>query len=177
MIVRVALSFAEGRKASELPLNTTELRKLFRFVHAELKSTSLYTGALAVLGVNAIGSIGLHFCSDEEMRGLQKRYRKLDRTTDILSFPSLEVPGAREMMSHLPPSERSWGDMVVSMSTVERGAKRGRRAVREELAEVLIHGFLHLLGMDHIVGRGVSVKDARDMKALQRQLFKKWKML
>lgn len=173
--MRVELSWSETQKTSDVPLKATELRALFRFLHAELKATPLYKKALAALAVNSVGSLSLHFCDDTEMRALQKQYRKLDRTTDVLSFPSQEVPGAAGFMKSLPVSERSWGDLVVSMPTVERGAKRGRRTVRDELGEVLIHGFLHLLGMDHIVGKGITPRDAREMKALQRKLFLKWK--
>jgi rRNA maturation RNase YbeY len=169
------LSWAEGSKASELPLSPTEIRSLFRFLFQELRATILYKNCLKELEVRAVGSVSLHFCDDIEMRSLQKRYRKLDRTTDILSFPTREVPGASALLARLPASERSWGDLVVSMPTVERGARRGRRPVRAELTEVLVHGFLHLLGMDHIVGRGVSTQDAREMKALQRRLFRKFR--
>jgi rRNA maturation RNase YbeY len=173
--VRVLLSWAEGRVASEVPLSVAEIRGLFRFLHRELRATPLYQNALKDLSARAVGSVSLHFCDDVEMRALQKRYRKLDRTTDILSFPTREVPGASEMLARLPPAERSWGDLVVSMPTVERGARRGRRPVSVELTEVLVHGFLHLLGMDHIVGKGITPRHAREMKSLQKKLFRAWK--
>jgi len=172
--VRVLMSWGEGCEMSRSPLSRVEIRALFEFLRAELRGSDVYREALGRLGLRALGSVGLHFCGDEEMRALQLRYRRLDRTTDVLSFPILEAPGAREMLARLPAGERSWGDLVVSLATVERGARRGRRPVREELSEVLIHGFLHLLGMDHVVGRGVTVRDARAMKALQRKLFHAW---
>ena len=173
--MRVLLSWAEGRVASEVPLSAAEIRSLFRFLHRELRATPLYQKALKDLSVRMVGSVSLHFCGDVEMRALQKRYRKLDRTTDILSFPTREVPGASEMLARLPSAERSWGDLVVSLETVARGAKRVRRPFSDELAEVLVHGFLHLLGMDHIVGKGITPRHAREMKALQKKLFFSWK--
>lgn len=173
--MRVLFSWAEGIKASDCPLSSKTIRSLFKFVHAELRDSEIYQTALQRLGVKSVGSLGLRFCDDTEMRGLQKTYRKLDRTTDILSFPTLEIPGMQMMMKELEASERSWGDLVVSLPTVERGARRGRRSDAEELTEVLIHGFLHLLGLDHIVGKGVTPRHAREMKALQKKIFKKWK--
>lgn len=172
--MRVLFSWAADLKTSDCPLSTTTIGSLFKFVHSELRSSEIYTRALKCLGVKSVGSIGLRFCDDTEMRALQKTYRKLDRTTDILSFPTLEVPGVQMMMKELSTSERSWGDLVVSLPTVARGARRGRRSDAEELTEVLIHGFLHLLGLDHVVGKGVTPRHAREMKALQKKIFKAW---
>ncbi len=112
------------------------------------------------------------FCDDLEMRIYQKKFRKLDRTTDVLSFPAFERSGLNELYSKLPKGQRSLGDVVISMPAVVRGAKRARRPVAAELVEVLIHAYLHLLGFDHVVGAGVGAKDAREMKALQKALFK-----
>jgi probable rRNA maturation factor len=173
--MRVDLSWAEGIARASCPMPPAEIRKLFRFLSRELAQSSLRREALEFFGVRSVGAVSLYFCDDQEMRQFQRRYRKLDRTTDILSFPTLEVPGAAELMPRLESVERSWGDLVVSLETVERGARRARRTPRDELAEVLVHGFLHLLGMDHVTANGVTAKQAREMKALQRKLFQAWK--
>ncbi len=173
--MRVDLNVSESVTLRDLPLKGVEIRRLFALLSREKALDEVRNQALSRLGTRAVGSLGLRFCDDKEMRGLQRRYRNLDRTTDVLSFPSLEVPGIGEIFSKLSRNERSWGDLVVSLETVKRGASRAGRKDREELAEVLIHGYLHLLGLDHVVGLGVSARDAKKMKALQAQLFKTWK--
>jgi len=112
-------------------------------------------------------------CEDLEMRAIQKQYRKLDRTTDVLSFPSLEIPDIQNQFKVLDRADRSWGSLVLSHPTIARGAARGRRKVELEYVDVLIHGFLHLLGFDHVIGKGVTASDAKRMKSLQAKLFKK----
>jgi probable rRNA maturation factor len=79
------------------------------------------------------------------MRRLNRRHRGEDRTTDVLSFPAggtLE-PGA----AHL-------GDIAISLSRAARQARRARWPLRSELALLVTHGFLHLLGYDHETDNG-----------------------
>ncbi len=154
-----------------LALSRSEIRKLFRFLESHLKKEAEWGIALERLGVESVGSVQVHVCDDLDMRAIQKQYRKLDRTTDVLSFPSIEIPGISTQYSCVPRAERSWGQLVLSHEAVERGAKRARRKLSEEYLEVLIHGFLHLLGFDHVIGAGVSRQHAKRMKALQAQLL------
>lgn len=107
----------------------------------------------------------LNICSDIEMREFQKKFRNLDRTTDVLSFPSLEVEGASDVLQGF------MGSIVLSVDTVERNAKRYKHSFEEEYYEVYIHSFLHLLGFDHV---GVSARKAKRMRFLQKQLCKKY---
>lgn len=169
--MRVAFSFQDGLSWRDVPLSATELRALFRFLSRELPVEREYQDALAALGVKKVGSVNLRFCDDVEMRAVQNEYRNIDRTTDVLSFPAFEVPGISQVLAHLPASEVSWGDLLVSLPAVERGAGRGRRSTEAELQEVLIHGFLHLLGFDHVRGPGVTAKMAARMKSVQRSLL------
>lgn len=111
-------------------------------------------------------SLGLLICSDAEIRAYNRDYRKMDKATDVLSFPTIEA--SAEPMAG---SEGYLGDMIISFETVERAAKRVRRTTQNELVEVFVHGILHLLGFDHLIGKGVTKKDAAEMKTLQRELF------
>jgi probable rRNA maturation factor len=109
-------------------------------------------------------TIGLYFCDDTEMRKIHRKFRKIDKTTDILSFPAhegLSIHGSRE----------SLGDLVVSIDTILRSAKRQKKQWRWEASEVLIHGVLHLLGFDHIGNK----KKAARMKSLQLELLRSFK--
>ena len=107
-------------------------------------------------------SLELHLCDDLEMRDFQKQFRKLDRSTDILSFPSLESP------DNMP--EDFLGSLVISLPAIERNAKRYKKTYRDEFLEVYLHGILHLLGFDHV---DVSAKKRAQMMTLQKALLKK----
>ncbi len=82
---------------------------------------------------------------DLEVRKLNKLYRGKNRTTDVLSFPLLE--GKRLMAGselYLP-----LGDVVISVAQTKRQASEHGKDFRQELALLLMHGILHLLGYDH----------------------------
>jgi len=99
--------------------------------------------------------------SDRAMRGLNRRYRGLDRPTDVLSFAQRDgVAGAPDGLL---------GDVVISIDTARRqAAARGARLI-EEGERLLIHGVLHLLGYDH----ERSAAEARRMQRRQRALARR----
>ena len=77
---------------------------------------------------------------DEEIRALNKRWRRKDQATDVLSFPAGDWPG---------PGPRPLGDVVISLQTTRRAAREYGHTVEDELSRYLAHGLLHLLGHDH----------------------------
>ena len=77
---------------------------------------------------------------DEEVRALNRQYRGVDDTTDVLSFPMHEGPVEG-------PGQRLLGDVVISMEQAERQAPGGD--LERETARLLVHGLCHLRGMDH----------------------------
>ena len=83
------------------------------------------------------------------MRGLNRRYRGKDRSTDVLAFPG-EGPALL-------------GDIVVSVPYAAREAARRGEPVAREVDRLLLHGFLHLMGYDHEVDDG-------EMEALEASL-------
>jgi probable rRNA maturation factor len=97
---------------------------------------------------------------DAEVRKLNRLYRKKDKTTDVLSFPLLEG-------KKLKGPSLALGDVVVSVPQTRRQSIRGDRNFKEELALLLIHGILHLLGYDH-----VTRAQEKKMFRLQERLLK-----
>lgn len=89
------------------------------------------------------------------MRKLNREHRGINQTTDVLSFPAESEPGA---FPHL-------GDIVISLPTAEKMAKKLGVSRRREVETLVIHGFLHLCGHDH-------EKDKGEMLALQSLLEK-----
>lgn len=79
------------------------------------------------------------FAGDELVRQLNARYRKFDRTTDVLSFNVPGVPGV------VPEA----GEIYLSVPQARRQARRYRHPLVAELERLVVHGVLHLLGHDH----------------------------
>jgi len=100
---------------------------------------------------------------DELVRDLNDRYRGLDESTDVLSFSpthqgayygengsSLEMKYGEHIEFVLPPGEENLlGDIVISYPQAERQAENSGHSLGRELAILLTHGILHLLGHDH----------------------------
>ena len=86
--------------------------------------------------------VSILLTNDEEIQNLNRDYRGMNRPTDVLSFALREGEGARFAGDEL-------GDLVVSMETAERQARRAKRGVIDEVTMLLAHGLLHLLGWDH----------------------------
>lgn len=104
---------------------------------------------------------------DEEIRRLNRDYRRKDRPTDVLAFAMRE--GAR-----VPGDEAVLGDVVISLETAARQAPARRASTAGEVRTLLIHGVLHLLGYDH----ERSAAAARRMRAKERALravLDRWK--
>jgi rRNA maturation RNase YbeY len=107
--------------------------------------------------------LSLSLVDDAEMRTLNRGYRRRDRTTDVLAFALDES----DSPSGAPPVPRApLGDVVISIDTATRQAKRSRRPLAERLDVLLIHGILHLVGYDH----EISPVEARRMQRRAREV-------
>ena len=83
----------------------------------------------------ARGTIAVAIVPDTRVRALNRQYRKKDKTTDVLSFPS---------------DERGYlGDVVIAAGVARRQAKAAGHSLQTELRVLALHGLLHLLGYDH----------------------------
>lgn len=108
--------------------------------------------------------VTLVITDDEEVRHLNAAYRGIDETTDVLSFP-LEAANGPAFVT--PPGEpRHLGDVVVSYPRAERQAAEYGHSVRRELAYLVVHGTLHLLGYDHEAEAEREVMRAKEEAAL-----------
>ena len=89
------------------------------------------------------GEWTLVFADDETVQALNRDYRELDETTDVLSF-ALEDD---DLAPQLPDAERLLGDVIVS---VEQAQRQTPDTLEQELLRLLAHGYCHLLGYDHV---------------------------
>jgi probable rRNA maturation factor len=96
--------------------------------------------------------LSIAIVSDRQMRALNRRFRRKDRATDVLSFPL----GEKGLL----------GDVVISIDTARRQAREGGWPLSAELRRLLAHGILHCRGYDH-----GGAADARRMAAAERRLL------
>jgi rRNA maturation RNase YbeY len=104
--------------------------------------------------------LSIRLVDDAEMAQLNERHRGRRGPTDVLSFSLLEGPHAARRGALL-------GDVVVSLETAARQARRGRRTLDSEVLRLLIHGALHLIGHDH-----VRAAEARAMRSEERRVWR-----
>ena len=100
------------------------------------------------------------FIDDEEMHKLNKEYRGIDRTTDVLSF-------ALNDNKHIDAFVNSLGDIFISIPKMKSQAEEYGHSEKRELSFLALHGLLHLLGYDHTLGK----KEEEKMFGLQKEIL------
>ena len=124
--------------------------------------------ALATADPRGVGSVSVVVTDDETLRGLNSRFRGFDEITDVLSFGDASDASLAESGEDLPafpslPDENpSLGEVVLSYPLAVRQAGEHNVTAEEEVALLVIHGILHLLGHDH-----AKPSDEAEMKALE----------
>lgn len=142
-------------------------------LHAEQRfATHVKRQALAALARRALAAeevqppaeLSIVVTDDGTIRKLNQRYRSLDEPTDVLSF-SLDADGD---FATPPGSPRQLGEIVISYPTAARQAEEAGHGVDGELAHLLVHGVLHLLGHDHESPAAAKAMRAREEELLGR---------
>lgn len=121
----------------------------------------LVEAALRGAKAKRVDEVGVVFVADKEMISLNTAYRGKRKTTDVLSFGNdgaWKGEGGAGLL----------GDIVISMPQIRRQAAGAGKPVRDELAMMLVHGVLHLMGYDH-----ETLKEEKKMFPLQKRILKK----
>lgn len=116
------------------------------------------TDCLGELGVEH-AEVHLVITGDARLQELNRRFRNLDRATDVLSFPDGD---------ELPSGYTLLGEVVISLDTARRQALELGHNEERELAELTLHGVLHLLGYDHERDQGAM--DDLELKLREEML-------
>jgi probable rRNA maturation factor len=103
------------------------------------------------------GVVGVLIEDDAAIRELNRRWRGVDKPTNVLSFPTAGAPSI---------APRHLGDIAISYETAIREAQAQARPFAHHLAHLAVHGFLHLLGYDH-----QSDAAAEEMEDLERKIL------
>jgi probable rRNA maturation factor len=142
-----------------MPVHMQSQVRRITFDQARLERSA--RAILADVG-EAAAELGILFVGDRRMKGLNRRYRGKDRTTDVLAFAMREacMPHAVRFAPDM------LGDVVISVPTAWKQAIEAGRSLNAELTCLLIHGILHLCGYDH----ERSEKEARRMHRRERMI-------
>ena len=106
----------------------------------------------SVAPAGARGEVAVALAGDAQVRALNRRYRRKDRPTDVLSFPVDSFPVAsalRRTLQERRTHHESLGDIVIATGVAKRQAREAGHSAQTELRVLALHGLLHLLGYDH----------------------------
>ena len=93
--------------------------------------------------------ISLVVTGEERIRSLNKKYRKINKITDVLSFGNEELSNKSAEFVNPPDNIIHLGEIFICYPQTIRQAKQKKHSLKKEMSVLLIHGILHLLGYDH----------------------------
>ena len=109
----------------------------------------------------------------ENIRKINKEYRNIDRATDVLSFPMFERKELEEKIkTNNFPFQDILGDLIISVEKVKEQAIEYGHSFERELSYMLVHGFYHLMGYDHI-----KQEDKEEMRPKEEKILNDLKIL
>lgn len=111
--------------------------------------------------------VSVLLCDDKLIQELNRTYRSKDEATDVLSFALYADGGQNDFCDTGSCGTITAGDIIISMETLERQAAEFNISCEEELKRLMIHGILHLTGMDH----KSNVTEEEEMLMKQEQLM------
>lgn len=124
------------------------------FEEEKLENTNLY--------------ISITLTTPENIKNINKEYRNIDKETDVLSFPMFEQEEIKKIInSEQYLVEDVLGDIVISVKKVQEQAIEYGHSFERELSYMLVHGFYHLMGYDHIKEEDKQKMRPKEEKILQ----------
>ena len=138
----------------------------------------LARGVLTDEGVRALAEVSLIFVDEPTIADLNQQFMGVEGPTDVLSFPidsepepSGRVPdagGSGPGEAPLPEIPQLIGDVVICPALAARNALEHEVSFDDEVALLVVHGVLHLLGWDHVVDEEAERMEARERELLSR---------
>ena len=117
--------------------------------------------------------ITVTFTNPENIQKINREYRNINKATDVLSFPMFEK---KELENKIQEKdflhEDILGDIVISIEKVKEQAKEYGHSFERELSYMLVHGFYHLMGYDHI-----QEEDKKEMREKEEKILKQLKIV
>ncbi|HEY5438500.1 MAG TPA: rRNA maturation RNase YbeY [Acidimicrobiales bacterium] len=143
---------------------------------------ALANGALTDEGVRGLAEVSLIFLDEPTIAALNMQFMGHDGPTDVLSFPIDNEPeptgrvpdagGSGPGESPMPEIPQLVGDIVICPAVAARNAVEHEVTFDDEIALLVVHGVLHLLGWDHVVDEEAERMEAREQALLARHYRK-----
>lgn len=146
-------------------------------VDAENTAELVIEAALDYIGCPYEVEVNLLLTTDHEIQEMNKLFRKMDKPTDVLSFPMLEydIPGEFEIFEEQsedafnPESgELMLGDIVISKNKVIAQAEAYGHSPKREFAFLIAHSMLHLFGFDHMEEDEQAVMEQKQREIMEK---------
>jgi len=112
--------------------------------------------------------INIILTNPENIRKFNKEHRNIDKETDVLSFPMFEKQEIENMLTYGNEIQDILGDIIISIPRVEQQSKEYEHSFEREFAYMLIHGFYHLIGYDHL-----NENDKKQMREKEENVLEK----
>ena len=129
------------------------------FIEEKLDKTKLY--------------VEITLTTPEQIREINKEFRNIDKETDVLSFPMFEKQELEiGLKNNEFNTEDALGSIVISLEKVEEQAKEYGHSFERELSYMIVHGFYHLMGYDHM-----QEEDKIQMRQKEENILNKLKIV
>lgn len=116
--------------------------------------------------------ISVTLTNPENIHKLNKEYRNVDKETDVLSFPMFEREELQQLIERKDSEVKDvLGDIIISIEQVKNQANEYEHSFERELSYMLVHGFYHLMGYDHI-----EEKDKIEMRPKEERILEQLKI-
>jgi len=103
--------------------------------------------------------VSLVFTDDESIRAINAEWRQKDKATNVLSFPAFPITPGKMPGPML-------GDIIIARETVEREAAELEKPFDDHLTHLMVHGFLHLFGYDHMNNAEAEIMEGLETRIL-----------
>ena len=140
----------------------------------EETAESTVNAALLTEGFSIPAEVSVTLTTAEEVHELNRQYRDVDSTTDVLSFPLLELTpgedcGRHDFSEDMDPATGKvpLGDIVLNISRVKSQAEEYGHSVKREYSLLICHSMLHLLGYDHMEEGEREVMEEEQRKIME----------
>ena len=135
--------------SGEFRISKKQIDKLFKLISNEFKELSSCEVSIA-------------FVDNLAIKKLNNRYRHINKSTDVLSFAEFESISKINKKSYL-------GEIVIAYPYIKKQAKQNQKLIHQEIAYMLTHGLLHLIGYDHL-----NTKDEQQMTLKEKTIMQKY---
>lgn len=117
---------------------------------------------------NANLYVSIILTNNENIKKINNEYRNIDKETDVLSFPMFEQEEVESIINKNDNKEEVLGDIIISIPKVEEQSKEYGHGFEREFAYMLVHGFYHLMGHDHMEEEEKKQMRDKEEKVLER---------